>query len=68
MLLNLHKKSWMDGLCLADYSEHCKINESTVAEMLSLASSYNKVKLTIEFILEACRAHRIELYAKYFII
>jgi 26S proteasome regulatory subunit N11 len=46
MLLNLHKKSWMDGLCLADYSEHCKINESTVAEMLSLASSYNKVKLT----------------------
>lgn len=45
MLLNLHKKSWMDGLCLADYSEHCKMNESTVAEMLSLASSYNKVKV-----------------------
>jgi 26S proteasome regulatory subunit N11 len=57
MLLNLHKKSWMDGLCLADYSEHCKINESTVAEMLSLASSYNKVKLNGNFfqIIEARR-------------
>ncbi|CAD7093688.1 unnamed protein product [Hermetia illucens] len=42
MLLNLHKKSWMDGLRLADYNEHCTINENTVAEMLELAKNYNK--------------------------
>lgn len=43
MLLNLHKKSWMDGLTLADYKEHSAINENTVAEMLELAKNYNKV-------------------------
>ncbi|KAG8227123.1 hypothetical protein J437_LFUL001667 [Ladona fulva] len=43
MLLNLHKKSWMDGLTLADYSEHCRINEKTVSDMLDLARNYNKV-------------------------
>lgn len=43
MLLNLHKKSWMDGLTLANYNEHCSINETTVAEMLDLAKNYNKV-------------------------
>lgn len=43
MLLNLHKKSWMDGLTLANYNEHSAINESTVAEMLDLAKNYNKV-------------------------
>lgn len=42
MLLNLHKKSWMDGLTLADYSDNCKINESTVSNMLDLAKNYNK--------------------------
>ncbi|VVD01166.1 unnamed protein product, partial [Leptidea sinapis] len=42
MLLNLHKKSWMDGLTLSDYKEHCKINESTVTDMLELAKNYNK--------------------------
>ena len=42
MLLNLHKKSWMDGLTLADYSEHCKINQDTVSDMLDLAKNYNK--------------------------
>lgn len=42
MLLNLHKKSWMDGLTLANYEEHCSINESTVTEMLELAKNYNK--------------------------
>lgn len=45
MLLNLHKKSWIDGLTLADYKEHCSINESTVKDMLDLAKSYNKVSL-----------------------
>ena len=37
MLLNLHKKSWMERLALQDYSEHCKDNESVVKEMLKLA-------------------------------
>ena len=44
MLLHLHKKSWMEGLPLQDYSEHCKHNESVVKEMLELAKNYNKVK------------------------
>lgn len=44
MLLNLHKKSWMDGLMLSDYTEHCKMNETTVNEMLELAKNYNKVR------------------------
>lgn len=43
MLLNLHKKSWMDGLILGDYVEHCKMNETTVNRMLELAKHYNKV-------------------------
>lgn len=43
MLLNLHKKSWMEGLTLQDYSEHCKLNETVVKEMLELAKNYNKV-------------------------
>ncbi|GAA6097327.1 26S proteasome non-ATPase regulatory subunit 14 [Tachysurus ichikawai] len=42
MLLNLHKKSWMEGLTLQDYSEHCKLNETIVKEMLELAKNYNK--------------------------
>lgn len=43
MLLNLHKKTWMDGLTLAEYSEHSRLNEQTVSEMLELAKNYNKV-------------------------
>ena len=30
MLLNLHKKSWMDGLQLTDYKEHSASNEKTI--------------------------------------
>ena len=30
MLLNLHKKTWMDGLTLQDYDEHCSLNQKTV--------------------------------------
>lgn len=44
MLLNLHKKTWMDGLTLAEYTEQSKLNESVVSEMLELAKNYNKVK------------------------
>ena len=36
MLLNLHKKSWVDGLSLQDYNAHCNNNENTVKEMLEL--------------------------------
>lgn len=49
MLLNLHKKSWMEGLTLQDYSEHCKLNETIVKEMLELAKNYNKVKKKNDF-------------------
>lgn len=42
MLLNLHKKSWMEGLQLKNFKEHCSINESSVEHMLELAKSYNK--------------------------
>ena len=42
MLLNLHKKSWVDGLTLEDYNSHCETNEKTVKEMLDLAKLYNK--------------------------
>ena len=30
MLLNLHKKTWMDGLKLTDYKEHSATNEKTI--------------------------------------
>jgi len=42
MLLNLNKKSWEDGLRLADYKDHCSLNEKTMHNMLDLAKSYNK--------------------------
>lgn len=50
MLLNLHKKSWMDGLTLANYNEHACVNENTVAEMLELAKNYNKVLKKLKFL------------------
>lgn len=43
MLLNLHKKSWMEGLTLQNYNEHSSLNEDTVKEILNLATAYNKV-------------------------
>ncbi|CAH3156900.1 unnamed protein product [Porites lobata] len=42
MLLNLHKKTWMDGLTLQDYDEHCALNQKTVKEMLELVKNYHK--------------------------
>ncbi|XP_001604607.1 26S proteasome non-ATPase regulatory subunit 14-like [Nasonia vitripennis] len=42
MLLNLHKKTWMDGLTLENYSEHCKLNENVVQEMLDSTKAYKK--------------------------
>merc|ERR1711915_971441 len=42
MLLNLHKKSWLEGLTLQNYHEHSSLNEDTVKEILNLATAYNK--------------------------
>ncbi|UYV79335.1 PSMD14 [Cordylochernes scorpioides] len=42
MLLNLHKKSWMEGLGLQDYTDHCAMNAKTVGEMLELARAYHR--------------------------
>ena len=42
MLLNLNKKSWIDGLNLENYNEHCRLNDQTVKLMLDLANNYNK--------------------------
>lgn len=42
MLLNLHKKSWQDGLTLENFKEQSEINEKTVTEMVALAKAYNK--------------------------
>lgn len=45
MLWNLHKKSWTEGLSLAEYEQHCKSNEQSVRSMLELAKTYNKVNI-----------------------
>jgi len=42
MLMNLNKKSWVDGLTLRDYNQHCSLNQQTVGEMLQLAKNYDK--------------------------
>merc|ERR1719261_1628802 len=42
MLMNLNKKSWVDGLTLRDYQQHCSLNQETVGEMLQLAKNYDK--------------------------
>ena len=47
MLWNLHKKSWTEGLSLAEYEQHCKMNEQSVRNMLDLAKTYNKASCTI---------------------
>merc|ERR1712098_201756 len=40
MLLNLNKKSWIDGLTLKDYDKHCSLNKETLKRMADLAKSY----------------------------
>ena len=42
MLLNLHKKSWMDGLQLEDYKHQDKDNVEKIKEMSDLTKAYNK--------------------------
>lgn len=68
MLLNLHKKTWMDGLTLAEYSEHSRLNENIVSEMLELAKNYNKVRqynagtIGILVQLSICYSNRMYFY------
>ncbi len=33
MLMNLNKKSWVDGLTLTDYNEHCKLNKVSLSRL-----------------------------------
>ncbi|EEY55930.1 26S proteasome non-ATPase regulatory subunit 14, putative [Phytophthora infestans T30-4] len=42
MLMNLHKKTWSDGLVLTKFEDHSKDNEQTVKSMLALTDQYNK--------------------------
>ncbi|KAI8920192.1 hypothetical protein PhCBS80983_g06325 [Powellomyces hirtus] len=42
MLMNLHKKTWTNGLLLNDFDQHTKDNEQAVKTMLSLSDAYNK--------------------------
>lgn len=42
MLLNLHKKTWTNGLTVTKFDEHAKENEKAVTAMLDFAKQYNK--------------------------
>ncbi|KAI8819906.1 26S proteasome non-ATPase regulatory subunit 14 [Fimicolochytrium jonesii] len=42
MLMNLHKKTWTNGLLLTDFDTHAKNNEEAVKTMLQLSDAYNK--------------------------
>eukprot|EP00793_Prasinoderma_coloniale_P006744 PRCOL_00001574-RA len=42
MLLNLHKKSWLDGLTLTDFEKQRETNEKVAAEMRDLAAKYDE--------------------------
>jgi len=43
MLLNVHKKTWTEGLSLSKFEEHQTTNEKTIQNMVKLAKSYNKM-------------------------
>ncbi|KAL3317910.1 26S proteasome non-ATPase regulatory subunit 14 [Cichlidogyrus casuarinus] len=42
MLMNLHRRTWKDGLTLAEYPEHFKANNATLKTMLELIKNYQK--------------------------
>jgi|Transcript_7154 26S proteasome regulatory subunit N11 len=42
MLLNLHKKTWTQGLKVTDFEEHSKHNEERVADMLDFSKKYSQ--------------------------
>jgi 26S proteasome regulatory subunit N11 len=41
MLMNLHKKSWTDGLKTVKYEEHSAQNEKVLEKMVNLSQEYN---------------------------
>ncbi|KAJ3439417.1 26s proteasome non-atpase regulatory subunit 14 [Anaeramoeba flamelloides] len=47
MLLNLEKKSWIDGLNISSFESHSKKNSETLNQMIKLSKQYN-LKLTKE--------------------
>ena len=47
MLLNLHKKSWMDGLQLTDYKEHSANNEKTIKVSTRMPGPIDYAKSTV---------------------
>ena len=58
MLMNLHKKTWTDGLKLTDYVTHADETVKTVTEMKNLSDAYEKAvkqetELTAEELLVA---------------
>jgi len=55
MLLNLHKKSWIDGLKLDEYQTHSCGNETTIKDMLELAKNYNKASYVFLKFTDLCR-------------
>ena len=52
MLMNLNKKSWVDGLTLVDYKDHCQLNK--VSSAVS-GTPYLKLFCLIKFFSEAVR-------------
>jgi 26S proteasome regulatory subunit N11 len=42
MLLNLRKRSWLEGLTIADCEEHAKQNQTTVEQLLKLSKQYTE--------------------------
>jgi 26S proteasome regulatory subunit N11 len=42
MLLNLHKKTWSQGLEVTSFETHASKNEKTVTDILDFAKKYNK--------------------------
>jgi len=54
MLMNLHKKTWTDGLKVGDYVQHADETVKTVTEMKELSDAYEKaVKQETELTAEA---------------
>uniref|UniRef100_A0A7S3BLL0 MPN domain-containing protein n=2 Tax=Haptolina ericina TaxID=156174 RepID=A0A7S3BLL0_9EUKA len=58
MLMNLHKKTWTDGLKVDDYVEHAEENGKAVKEMADLSAAYEKavqqeIELTAEQLIVA---------------
>lgn len=42
MLMNLHRKTWSDGLVLSKFEGHSVENENKIQNMLMLTEQYNK--------------------------